>query len=66
LVELISTYPESKQLRLLCPLRAQDVSMRSSFECSRNDVISNVSVLLAAAGVALTGAGWPDILVVRS
>ena len=37
--------------------------MRSTFECSRNDVISNVGVLLAAAGVALTGAGWPDILV---
>jgi Co/Zn/Cd efflux system component len=50
-------------LRLLRPLRSQDVNMRSTFECSRNDVISNVGVLLAAAGVALTGAGWPDILV---
>ena len=36
--------------------------MRSTFECSRNDVIANVGVLLAAAGVWLTGAGWPDIL----
>jgi Co/Zn/Cd efflux system component len=26
-------------------------------------VISNVGVMLAAAGVALTEAGWPDILV---
>jgi Co/Zn/Cd efflux system component len=50
-------------LRLLWPLRAQDVNMRSTFECSRNDVLSNIGVLLAAAGVALTGAGWPDILV---
>jgi Co/Zn/Cd efflux system component len=50
-------------LRLLWPLRSQDVNMRSTFECSRNDVISNIGVLLAAAGVAVTGAGWPDILV---
>ena len=50
-------------LRLLLPLQSQDVNMRSTFECSRNDVISNVGVMLAAAGVALTGAGWPDILV---
>jgi Co/Zn/Cd efflux system component len=50
-------------LRLLWPLRSQDVNMRSTFECSRNDVISNIGVLLAAAGVALGGAAWPDILV---
>ena len=50
-------------LRLLRPLRSQDVNMRSTFECSRNDVISNVGVLLAAAGVWFTGRGWPDILI---
>lgn len=50
-------------LRLLWPLRSQDVNMRSSFECSRNDVISNTGVLLAAAGVWLTGRGWPDIVI---
>lgn len=50
-------------LRLLWPLRSQDVNMRSTFECSRNDVISNVGVLLAAAGVWFTGRGWPDILI---
>lgn len=31
--------------------------------CSRNDVIANASVLVAAVGVALTGSGWPDIVV---
>jgi Co/Zn/Cd efflux system component len=31
--------------------------------CSRNDVIANGGVLLAALGVSLTGAAWPDILV---
>ena len=48
-------------LRLLWPLRSQDVNMRSTFECSRNDVIANVGVLLASAGVWWTGQSWPDI-----
>jgi cation diffusion facilitator family transporter len=50
-------------LRLLWPLRSQDVNMRSTFECSRNDVTSNVWVLLAAAAVWVTDRGWPDIIV---
>src|SRR5438046_5503643 len=43
--------------------RGDDVNMRSAWLCSRNDVIANASVLLAAGGVALTGSAWPDILV---
>jgi Co/Zn/Cd efflux system component len=31
--------------------------------CSRNDVIANVGVLLAAVGVRETHAAWPDIVV---
>lgn len=50
-------------LRLLWPLRSQDVNMRSTFECSRNDVISNVGVLFAAAGVWASGRSWPDLVV---
>jgi len=50
-------------LRLLWRFRRQDLNMSSTFECSRNDVISNVGVLLAAAGVALTGTPWPDLIV---
>jgi Co/Zn/Cd efflux system component len=53
-------------LRLLWPLRSQDVNMRSTFECSRNDVISNIGVLLAAAGVALPGQGGLTFSSVRS
>jgi Co/Zn/Cd efflux system component len=37
--------------------------MRSAWLCSRNDVVANAAVLLAAGGVALTGAAWPDIVV---
>ena len=48
---------------LLWAYRAGDSNMRSVWLCSRNDVIGNVAVLLAAAGVFGTGTGWPDIIV---
>lgn len=50
-------------LRLLWRFRAQDVNMASTFQCSRNDVISNVGVLVAAGAVVATASPWPDILV---
>lgn len=37
--------------------------MRSVWLCSRNDVIGNCAVLLAALGVFGTGTGWPDVTV---
>jgi Co/Zn/Cd efflux system component len=37
--------------------------MRSVWLCSRNDVIGNCAVLLAALGVFGTGTGWPDVIV---
>ena len=50
-------------LALLWLRRADDVNMRSAWTCSLNDVAGNVGVLLAGAGVALTGRAWPDIAV---
>lgn len=50
-------------LSLLWRFRAQDLNMASTFECSRNDVISNVGVLAAAGLVAATSSPWPDILI---
>lgn len=50
-------------LLLLWRLREDDVNMRSAWLCSRNDVLANVGVLAAAAGVALTRSPWPDMLV---
>jgi len=50
-------------LMLLWRFRDQDVNMSSTFECSRNDVIANVGVLVAAAAVWMTGAAWPDLVV---
>ncbi len=40
-----------------------DSNVRSVWLCSRNDAIGNVGVLLAAAGVWLTGTAWPDLIV---
>ena len=50
-------------LRMLWRFRSQDVNMASTFECSRNDVISNVGVIVAAGAVALSASPWPDIAV---
>ncbi len=48
---------------LLYRHRSDDLNMRSTWLCSRNDIIANVAVLAAAAGVAVTGALWPDLVV---
>lgn len=48
---------------LLWAYRHDDANMRSAWICSRNDVLGNLAVLLAAAGVLGTGTGWPDIIV---
>lgn len=48
---------------LLYAFRNGDANMRSVWLCTRNDMIGNLAVLLAAAGVFGTGAGWPDIAV---
>lgn len=50
-------------LALLWRFRSAGVNMASTFECSRNDVASNVGVLVAAGLVAWTGSEWPDIAV---
>ncbi len=50
-------------LWLLWRHRNEDINMNSVFECSRNDIASNLSVLVAAGGVWLFHAGWPDIVV---
>ncbi len=48
---------------LLFRYRRSDANMRSVWICSRNDVLGNVAVLLAALGVFGTGTGWPDVTV---
>jgi Co/Zn/Cd efflux system component len=43
--------------------RGGDANMRSAWICTRNDVLGNIAVLLAALGVFGTGTGWPDVIV---
>ena len=48
---------------MLFKWRSGDANMRSVWICSRNDVIGNLAVVLAAAGVFGTGTRWPDLIV---
>ena len=48
---------------LLYRFREGDANMRSVWLCTRNDVIANIAVLIAAAGVFGTGTVWPDVAV---
>lgn len=48
---------------LLYAYRNGDANMRSVWLCTRNDVIGNLAVLLAALGVFGSGQGWPDFAV---
>lgn len=60
---LLGLIANSLCLYLLWRHRHEDVNMSSVWECSRNDIASNLSVFVAAGAVWLTGSGWPDILV---
>jgi Co/Zn/Cd efflux system component len=48
---------------MLWAFRSADVNMRSAWIGKRNDVISALAVLLAAAGVFGSGSVWPDVIV---
>jgi Co/Zn/Cd efflux system component len=48
---------------LLYAYREGDANMRSVWLCTRNDVLSNLAVLAAAAGVFGTASVWPDVAV---
>jgi len=50
-------------LFLLWRHRNEDINMSSVWECSRNDIASNLSVFVAAGAVWITDSGWPDIVV---
>jgi cation diffusion facilitator family transporter len=48
---------------LLYRHRADNLNLRSTWLCSRNDVIANVAVLVAAGATYLLASRWPDIIV---
>ncbi len=50
-------------LRLLTPYRTGDLNLSSAWECSRNDVIEGVAVIVTTALVWVFASAWPDIAV---
>jgi Co/Zn/Cd efflux system component len=62
-VGLAALIANAVSFALLWAYRGGDSNMRSVWLCSRNDVLGNLAVLLAAFGVFRTGLGWPDVSV---
>ena len=62
-VSLFSLAANSLCLFLLTRHRNDDVNMSSVWECSRNDIASNISVFIAAGAVWFTQSGWPDLII---
>lgn len=50
-------------LVLLSRRREDDINMHSTWVCSRNDIVANLGVMVSAAGVAVFGSIWPDVVV---
>lgn len=50
-------------LIMLYQHRSDDINMRSTWLCSRNDIIANCGVLCASVLVAYTNSGIPDLVV---
>ena len=50
-------------LVLLTRHRRDDINMRSTWLCSRNDIVANSGVILAAGATLLTPSIWPDLIV---
>lgn len=49
-------------LALLTRYRADDINMRSVWQCSRNDVIGNAGVLVTSGLIAWIGWWWLDLI----
>lgn len=65
-VGLVALAANALSFRLLWAYRSGDANMRSAWICTRNDVLGNLAVLVAALGVFGAGSGWPDALVAMS
>lgn len=50
-------------LIILYSHREDDINMRSTWLCSRNDIIANCGTILAAVLVAYLNSAWPDIII---
>ena len=62
-ISILALIANGTCLALLWKHRQDDVNMSSVWECSRNDIASNIAVFVAAAGVWFTQSAWPDMLI---
>lgn len=62
-VSVLALIGNATCLGLLWKHRTADVNMSSVWECSRNDIVGNLAVLLAAGAVWVTDTRWPDLIV---
>jgi len=62
-VSLLALLANGTCLALLWQHRQDDVNMSSVWECSRNDIASNLAVFAAAAAVWALDSRWPDLIV---
>lgn len=63
LMTMVSLVANAACLALLWKHRREDINMASVWECSRNDVIENVAILVATVAVWFSKSQWPDLLV---
>lgn len=62
-VGVLALFANSTVAFLLFSYREGDANMRSVWLCTRNDMIGNLAVVLAALGVVGSNSAWPDIIV---
>jgi cation diffusion facilitator family transporter len=62
-VSLLALIGNSVCLALLWKHRTADINMSSVWECSRNDIVGNLAVFVAAGLVWFTDGKWPDLAV---
>lgn len=60
---LVALIANATCLVLLTRHRNDDLNLRSTWLCSRNDIIANTGVILAAGSVYLTTSQVPDLLI---
>ncbi|BAU47438.1 cation transporter [Sulfurifustis variabilis] len=63
IVGLVALLANALCLGLLWRHRSDDLNMRSVWLCSRNDILANVAVIVAAALVYASRSVWPDVVV---
>ncbi|MFZ9001884.1 MAG: cation diffusion facilitator family transporter [Bacteriovoracaceae bacterium] len=63
IIGLLALLANTTCLFILLRHRDDDINMKSTWICSRNDIIANCGVLLAAFAVSYFNNKWPDIII---